>query len=160
MSLVQQVLEPSKSSAQKKDAESLWKQVVERRKKLANIAVVEDAPVPDMHKQLRSVFSTSSMRKGHKPKLGESHLLVVLSADLIKEKVKGPWAGFEAKRLTRLSHLLKYCKSDFSGKCEIVLCFDGCDRGARACVEKEWGQDGDEFVFIYSCLASQSIEVL
>lgn len=160
VSLVQQVLQPGKgATAQKKDAESLWKQVVERRKKLANIAVVEDGSVSDMQKNLRSAYSTSSMRKGYKPKLGESHLLVVLSADLVKEKAKEPWI-FEPRRLMRYANLLKYTKSDFNAKCEIALAFDGCDRHARAAVEKEWGQDGDEFVFIYSCLASQGAEVL
>ena len=159
VSLVQQVLQPGKSStAQKKDAENLWKQVVEKRKKIANISVVEDGPVTDMQKNLRSAFSTSSIKKGYKPKLGESHLLVVMSADLIKEQAKEPWATFEAKRLTRFAHLLKFSK-DFNAKSEVVIAFDGCDRQARACVEKEWGQNGDEFVFIYSCLALRSTEV-
>ncbi|CAJ1432627.1 unnamed protein product [Effrenium voratum] len=121
MTLVEKI---TVSDSDSKTAANVWQQVVNKRKALCTITALPEEGAK-LATKLKATFATSPIRKSFKPKIGESHLLVVVSADLVSEPLDGWSRTTDKDRMERIGVCLDFCKKEFNGKGDLLLVFDG-----------------------------------
>ncbi|CAJ1345039.1 unnamed protein product, partial [Effrenium voratum] len=144
MTLVEKI---TVSDSDSKTAANVWQQVVNKRKALCTITALPEEGAK-LATKLKATFATSPIRKSFKPKIGESHLLVVVSADLVSEPLDGWSHTTDKDRMERIGVCLDFCKKEFNGKGDLLLVFDGRCREARRHIEDSLGRDTLELVTV------------
>ncbi len=126
---------------QEEERQKCWRMATAVRKKLVTFSVFKESA------SAQEIMTNMKW----KAEQGESHRLLVLSADLIEEHPSTPWiAVLDKPPASQKADLRLEFLSRQSGPADILLCFDGRSKAARKWMDAKMPGDAVEILLTYA----------